>query len=142
MDPAGRRSFMKVMTATPFLGAAFSSAAVVENQVKLFGDGLALSPAEYVDVLQKIIEEKGLEADFYSQGGVVEELESKMAEALGKERAIYFPTGTLANHIAVRELAYVIPQWMPSIVTNTFITRRQPMTKIRFSSVNPSDHHK
>ncbi len=41
MDPAGRRSFMKVMTATPFLGAALSSAAVDENSVKLFGDGFS-----------------------------------------------------------------------------------------------------
>ena len=105
MNPAGRRSFMKVMTATPFLGATFSSAAVAEDRVKLFGDGLSLTPAEYVDLLQKIIDDKGIEADSYSRGGVVEELETKMAEALGKERAIYFPTGTLANHIAVRELA-------------------------------------
>ncbi len=29
----------------------------------------------------------------------------RVAAALGKERAIYFPTGTLANHIAVRALA-------------------------------------
>ena len=105
MNPAGRRSFMKVMTATPFLGATFSSAAVAEDRVKLFGSGLSLTPAEYVDLLQKIIDDKGIEADSYSRGGVVEELETKMAEALGKERAIYFPTGTLANHIAVRELA-------------------------------------
>ena len=105
MDPAGRRSFLKVMTATPFLGALFSSAAIAGNQVKLFGDGLSLSPEEHVDLLQKIIDDKGIEADFYSRGGVVEELETKMAEALGKERAIYFPTGTLANHVAVRALA-------------------------------------
>ncbi len=105
MDPAGRRTFMKVMTAIPFLGARFSSAAVAETRVKLFGDGLSLAPKEYVDLLQKIIEEKDIEADSYSRGGVVEELENKMAQALGKERAIYFPTGTLANHIAVRELA-------------------------------------
>jgi threonine aldolase len=73
--------------------------------VKFYGDGLALSPAEHVDLLQRIVEEKGIPADYYSLGGVVEELETRMAEALGKERAIYFPTGTLANHIAVRELA-------------------------------------
>jgi threonine aldolase len=96
---------MKAVTAAPFLGAAFSSAAGVESQVNLSGDGLALSPIEYVNVLEKILEDRGLDADFYSQGGVVEELEVKMADALGKERAIYFPTGTLANHIAVRELA-------------------------------------
>ena len=97
MNPADRRSFMKVMTATPFLGAAFSSAAVAETRVKLFGDGLSLSPAEYVDLLEKIIDDKGIEADSYSRGGVVEELETKMAEALGKER------GDLFSHWNARE---------------------------------------
>ncbi len=105
MGPAGRRRFMKLMTAAPLLGARFSSAAIVEKPVKLFGDGLGLSPAEYVEVLQKIIEDKGIEADYYSRGGIVEELENRVAEALGKQRAIYFATGTLANHIAVRALA-------------------------------------
>ena len=103
--PAGRRSFMKALMAPPFLGSAFSSAADVAKPVKLFGDGLGLSPVEYVDLLQKIIRDKGIDADFYSRGGVVEELETKMAAALGKERAIYVPTGTLANHLAVRVLA-------------------------------------
>lgn len=105
MDSASRRSFMKAMTATPFLGALTPSPAVANDEVKLFGDGLALSPVEYVDVLQKIVENGGIVEDDYSRGGVVEELEGKMAEALGKERAIYLPTGTLANHLAVRALA-------------------------------------
>ncbi len=102
---------MKAVAATPILGAAegFSRRPGVpeakQNLVKLFGDGLSLSSTEYVDVLQRIAEEQGIESDFYSQGGVVEELENRMAAALGKKRAIYFPTGTLANHIAVRELA-------------------------------------
>ena len=39
------------------------------------------------------------------QGGAVEQLEQTFAKLLGKERAIFLPTGTLANHMAVRELA-------------------------------------
>ena len=40
-----------------------------------------------------------------SCGGVVAELEAKMATLLGKEAAVFLPTGTLANHLAVRLLA-------------------------------------
>ena len=36
---------------------------------------------------------------------MVEELEQQCARVLGKERAIFMPTGTLANHMAVRALA-------------------------------------
>jgi threonine aldolase len=36
---------------------------------------------------------------------VVEELENKFAKLLGKESAAFIPTGTLANHMAVRRLA-------------------------------------
>jgi threonine aldolase len=38
-------------------------------------------------------------------GGVVEQLETQFARVLGKEQAIFMPTGTLANHMAVRALA-------------------------------------
>ena len=113
MVPEGRRQFLKAVAATAVLGTAggFSptSERLKEDErqplVKLFGDGLGLSPAEYVDVLQRILDENGIDADYYSNGGVVEELENTMAEALGKERAVYFPTGTLANHVAIRQLA-------------------------------------
>jgi threonine aldolase len=46
-----------------------------------------------------------LPADSYSLGGVVEQLETQFAKVLGKEQAIFMPTGTLANHMAVRALA-------------------------------------
>src|SRR5262249_25243889 len=46
-----------------------------------------------------------LTPDSYSLGGVVEKLEERMATALGKETAVWLPTGTLANHLAVRLLA-------------------------------------
>jgi threonine aldolase len=38
-------------------------------------------------------------------GGAVERLERRMAEALGKEAAVFMPSGTLANHLALRLLA-------------------------------------
>jgi len=75
-----------------------------KNTVKLFGDGLSLSPADTVAVLETVLDERGIEAGHYSLGGVVEELENTVAEALGKERGIFFPTGTLANHVAIRAL--------------------------------------
>jgi threonine aldolase len=119
MEPNGRRRFLGLVAAAPMLGVgrAFSapeaSATFSErsessdepSRVTLFGDGLSLSSAEYVELLQKIVDERGIREDDYSLGGVVEELEEAMAHALGKERAIYLPTGTLANHIAVRKLA-------------------------------------
>jgi threonine aldolase len=43
--------------------------------------------------------------DSYSLGGAVERLETRMASLLGKEMAVWLPTGTLANHLAVRLLA-------------------------------------
>ena len=42
---------------------------------------------------------------FRSQKGCVEELEIKFAKLLGKEAAIFMPTGTLANQLAIRTLA-------------------------------------
>jgi threonine aldolase len=73
--------------------------------INLQADGLALNPREYVSLLGKLVEERAPQADYYSNGGAVEELERKFAQLLGKEAAIFVPTGTLANHLAVRKLA-------------------------------------
>jgi threonine aldolase len=68
-------------------------------------DGLGLSPAEYARLLARVVEENGIVADEFSLGGAVGRLERRMAELLGKETAIFMPSGTLANHFAVRLLA-------------------------------------
>ena len=73
--------------------------------VNLLADGLALSPREYVALLGKLVQERAPQPDYYSNGGAVEELERKFAQLLGKQAAIFLPTGTLANHLAVRKLA-------------------------------------
>lgn len=42
------------------------------------------------------------EIDYYGTGGVVEELESEVARLLGKEAALFLPTGTMAQQATLR----------------------------------------
>src|SRR4051812_21902031 len=77
----------------------------VDQRVQFRSDGLSLSPAEYASVLAEIAQTRGIAEDEYSRGGVVAELEARSAALLGKEAAIFLPTGTLANHLALRLLA-------------------------------------
>ncbi len=72
--------------------------------VQFRSDGLGLSPTEYARLLAGIAETRGIALDDYSRGGVVAELEERMAGLLGKEAAVFLPTGTLANHLALRLL--------------------------------------
>ena len=81
------------------------SLATDSTRVRMTGDGLGLTPAEQARLLARMAEEGRIERDSYSNGGVVEVLEEQFARVLGKERAVFMPTGTLANHIAVRTLA-------------------------------------
>jgi threonine aldolase len=74
-------------------------------KIDLLGDGLNLTPAEYSNLLHQLVRQNGVEADFYCQGGIVAELETRFAKLLGKEMAVFLPTGTLANHLALRLLA-------------------------------------
>src|SRR5713226_8445085 len=76
-----------------------------ERIVQFRSDGLGLSPSAYARLLAEIAETRGIAPDDYSRDGVVTELEARMAALLGKEAAIFLPTGTLANHLAVRLLA-------------------------------------
>lgn len=75
------------------------------TRVRMTGDGLGLTPADQGKLLSRLADEGLISQDSYSNGGTVEALEAQCAEALGKERAVFMPTGTLANHLAVRELA-------------------------------------
>ena len=76
-----------------------------DRTIRLSGDGLGMSAAQYAGLLNRLVDERELVPDSYSLGGVVEQLEERCARMLGKERAIFMPTGTLANHMAVRALA-------------------------------------
>ncbi len=106
-----RRTFLK-SAAAPAAVLAFPSLALASRaqepsaeRVVLSGDGLALSPMEYARVLTTIAGRDGFQRDTYLHGGPVEELETRFAALLGKEGALFMPTGTLANQLAVRVLA-------------------------------------
>lgn len=73
--------------------------------VDLTGDGIPLSAGEYGALLARLAEAPGVERDEYSRGGAVAALEAQFASILGKETAVFMPTGTLANQLAVRALA-------------------------------------
>ncbi len=77
----------------------------VQHTINFIYDGLHLTPSEYTRILQQYTESDDLQPDNYSNGGVIRELEQTFAHLLGKESAVFMPTGTLANHIAMRELA-------------------------------------
>jgi len=97
-----RRNFL----ATPL--AAFQVAAapaVADDRVYATGDGVPHTPKDYARLLARLTESDAVLPDSYSLGGAVEKLEARMAAALGKETAVWLPTGTLANHLAVRLLA-------------------------------------
>lgn len=95
----GRRGFI----ATPL--AAYQTTAAAQQKVVAMGDGISLEPEQYGLLLAELGRDGNAEPDNYSRGGVVARLEKIMAERLGKEMAVWLPTGTLANHLAVRLLA-------------------------------------
>ena len=107
-----RRKFLKLSSTAALLPAVSLPASAQEKKlpgikstVNLTGDGLDLSPAAYTQLLQQLTANDKVVADNYSLGGCVEQLERKFAALLGKEAAVYMPTGTLANQLAIRNLA-------------------------------------
>ena len=66
------------------------------------GDGEPQIPQSMVTRITGLLHSDKLQPDTYSIGGSVEMLENRVAEELGMEAAIWMPTGTLANHIALR----------------------------------------
>jgi threonine aldolase len=68
----------------------------------LAGDSGAATPADVVRQLADAVASNPPEIDVYGVGGAVGAFERRMAAALGKERAVLMPTGTLANVLAAR----------------------------------------
>jgi threonine aldolase len=110
MSDVGRREFLGLAAAgLGALGAAPRSGREswpgAPRGVDFVGDGIPLSPAEYSALLAQLTQGRAVTADEYSRGGAVADLEELFARLLDKEAAVFMPTGTLANHIAVRALA-------------------------------------
>jgi len=96
---------LPLLPGQPSAAANATSATPLFKGISFVDDGLALTPREYASLLGTLASSQDVLADYYSNGGLVEELEGTFARLLGKERAIFLPTGTLANHLAVRTLA-------------------------------------
>ncbi|MEO5684101.1 MAG: beta-eliminating lyase-related protein [Chitinophagaceae bacterium] len=113
MNNVQRRHFLKLSAAAALIpgwglpALAFNKKPAADKKIlaDFTGDGLHLSPMAYAQLLSTLTENNKLREDNYSLTGCVEELEIKFAQLLGKEAAVFMPTGTLANHLAVRTLA-------------------------------------
>jgi threonine aldolase len=84
--------------------ASAPAAAEVDTLVVLAGDALPRSMAAEPARLQGLLDKHAKAGDSYLAGGAVTELEAKFSSLLGKEDTVYMPTGTLANHVALRLL--------------------------------------
>jgi threonine aldolase len=79
--------------------------ASTSTRVRMTGDGLYLTAGDQARLLTRLSDDGRIKLDSYSNGGTVAAIEQRFAALLGKERAVFMPTGTLANHLAVRALA-------------------------------------
>ena len=113
LPPNNRRNFIKQcgLSTLPLLlptNSSYRKSLVELNKpkdpVNFMFDGLLLAPNEYLAKLQEISNSREIEPDFYGNGGAVKALEEKFAAMTGKEKAIYLPTGTMANQLAIKLL--------------------------------------
>lgn len=70
-----------------------------ESNIQLAGHG-----KRNVKVLQDAFQhvDGDVESDIYGSGNIIEDFQNKMAALLGKESAVFFPSGTMAQQIALR----------------------------------------
>ncbi|MCA1294826.1 DegT/DnrJ/EryC1/StrS family aminotransferase [Paenibacillus sp. alder61] len=82
------------MSERPTLAEVFSRA-----EYRLSGHG-----PRNADVLKAVLEQVdgNMESDMYGKGKVIEDFQEEMAAYLGKEAAVFFPSGTMAQQIALR----------------------------------------
>jgi threonine aldolase len=96
-----------------WLGESVGGAAAAQNgtgsdddrTVHLSGDSLALPPRAYTALLDQLTRKADVDEDSYLLGGEVARFEQRWATLLGKETAVFMPSGTLANQLALRALA-------------------------------------
>jgi threonine aldolase len=76
-----------------------------DKVVHTSGDGIGITPREYAALLNRLCQGRDVVDDNYLLGGEVEAFERHWASLLGKEMAVFMPSGTLANQLALRVLA-------------------------------------
>jgi threonine aldolase len=106
MSGVNRREFVGMAAAASGLAAVkpVPKTAPGKLAVDFSVDGIPISTREYADLLAKLAGGNAITADQYSLGGAVETVEKQFAAQLRKEVAVFMPSGTLANHLAVRAL--------------------------------------
>ena len=82
-----------------------ASAEPADRMVYLSGDGVPLTPREFTALLDSLTRQTAIEEDNYLLGGDIARFERQWATLLGKEAAVFMPSGTLANQLALRALA-------------------------------------
>lgn len=75
-----------------------------DTQVWLAGDSVPYPIEHEAAKLQALLLKHAKVADSYLTGGAVTALEEKFSALLGKESSVFMPTGTMANHLALRIL--------------------------------------
>jgi threonine aldolase len=111
MERMTRRGFVETAGAAaagawlPAAGAAAPDAPAADRTVYLMGDGIGLTPRAHAALLAELTAKAEVEEDSYLLGGEVERFERHWATLLGKETAVFMPSGTLANQLALRALA-------------------------------------
>src|SRR4026208_602744 len=112
MSSLDRRNFLKAsgltllpvaLPALPLLANNSNKGSAPANEpiVKFFGDGEFYDGLPYLEQLQTANNKQQIKVDRYGSGGAVEELEKKFEAITGKEKAIYMPSGTMANQLAI-----------------------------------------
>lgn len=82
------------------------------ERIYFINDGIFYRPADYIQQLQIIQQQQPIIRDFYGTDGVVKDLLDKCCEITGKEAAIYMPSGTLSNQLALQVLSGDNPKVM------------------------------
>ena len=111
MSPVNRRNFIKnsglatlpLLVTNPVLamGTGHKQSTAATQVVKFLGDGEMFEPTDYLSLLQQAT----ITRDSYGAGGSVEALEKKFVEITGKEKAVFMPSGTMANQLAIAVLS-------------------------------------
>lgn len=109
-----RRAFLRSsgLSALPLLAPALPAFAgggnvpspPAERAINFLYEGDFPEPAVYLQKLQEINAAQAIKSDYYGEEGAVQALEEKFAAITGKEKAIFMPTGTMANQLAIHVL--------------------------------------
>ncbi|SEW39765.1 threonine aldolase family protein [Chitinophaga arvensicola] len=118
-----RRHFLKASALSALAGAlplgshatpapGFTDPDKDSEKIYFINDGIFYRPFDYLQQLQMIQQKHPIGRDFYGTDGTMKELLDKCCEITGKEAAVYLPSGTLSNQLALQVLSGENPKVM------------------------------